>query len=253
MLDVMGRGTVMRLTLLLILVLSYCLASVRPLSRSAVRGHTTRLRSLDAFNHGCLSQAYFNSLEAPTVEDAVRFEALLAWIASLRFDICSPCYFNILSEAIEQDRLECFVCFYPLVVLDGPFYLNFMDMSLRFGMPGFAEHIIFKGDFTAAQFFHDILRYIEFNGDPRPCLDLIDWVAERDAAVSEAKSGLCYKALFHALAGPASDEVLLQSTRRLIEMGLLVDDALLQECRRRDSAKNELYEFLYNKVKEPEC
>jgi hypothetical protein len=247
----------MNLLALLIALIS-CVSTFRLifLPRSFAFG----LRNFD-LNH--LAQAFFGRLSA--VEDATRFEQLLADIANpvsveghlvaQENEYLRDSYDDVVEELMKKGRLESYKLLMSMMGDDdGKAYFNteILWECVKANRMEYAEHMMAQGIETTAV-IQEVLQMLSEYEDPEHGVDLLAFLIGRDPEVAEHQADIYHDAIvnIHNNWELSEDEV-VELVRRLTGLGADVSDQLLEAFIERFPENVALHELLRN-AQAPDC
>lgn len=232
--------------------LALILALFLALSRSA---RLARLDPYAEFDAQQLQEVYVGRLpegQQMTEAEATRLESFTTWINGAGLQ--NQSYRPIMWEMMRAKRLEDFGWFFPLFDLRGSDYIEVMEWAIVQERPAFAEYVMNQECYDPADFQGDFHELFYDKADPSGVLDLLEWIMEKDARLAESRDDICYTAMHVILENASNEDEPMRSARRLAEMGLVVDEDLLETCRARydDNVCGFLEWNMIPDVKEPE-
>jgi hypothetical protein len=197
------------------------------------------LHENDRYDVNRLSQVYFGRLQEFTLPDADRFERLVAVLESnLPEDQDSRenhKFRSCLDQLFSDDLFEEFQTLYPLIRFDDSYPYDFADdvdlmlFCLDDERAHFGEFMLTQ-DFDIERFIDAVKYRIGEAGDPDSIIDVIEWLAERNAEIAEEKPEIYRDFIRSTLENwEINDKEKMEVVQRLVSLGAITDENLFVE------------------------
>lgn len=245
----------MKFSSLIAVLISTTIAVASPISEQAESdNHTefTRFSDSAIFNVAEFSQVYYRNLGRVTASDVEKLQRFISVVENDRI----KSYHRLLLDLVKQNRLENFKLLFPMIELDemSVYDIYLMLESVSRNMQ-FVEFMINQG-FDSSRFIYGIKEEMQDWPRPGECIDLIEWVSQRNPAVAEHKFAIYSDFLWILLKNYLLDEVeLFAVVRKMISIWVVATDSIVKAYE-KEYPGNTIIEDLRNSqaldIKEPE-
>jgi hypothetical protein len=231
------------------------------------------------FELKALTKTYYNRLANPTVNDAEKFEQLIADIGNdshmrnFRRSHMAPHSRNHVLEALmKKGCLESFGLLLSIFNSGGKEYFSkyMMFDCLAEGKLEFVEQMIVRGNIDSLKIVTDVIGIIrkkdvhqvfcKVRGFPflEQCVSQILWLIERDPSIQHLRSNILHDAIDCILSSDIGVEAeLVEMIKRLIYLGADISDDQIEVCQRKFPDNVAFHEMLVSAqipdCKQPDC
>lgn len=225
----------------------------------------SRLSEADVYDATRLTQAFYNNLPEVTANDEERLTRYIAAVGNAQIGLLDGAFYIqktfglLLLEAVAHNRPDDFKLLFPLLEYGdaNPYDIFLMVECVEYGRLSLVEFMMSLG-FDALRFIKEIKVLMSELTSPSYAIELVEWIAQRDATIAEMKFDLYTDAMKIVL---HNDEVgegeLLQLAKRLIDLGADVTETVIEAYKQAYPENETLIELLVNNqipdVKGTEC
>jgi hypothetical protein len=234
---------------------------------SAINNPTvnSRLLEADSYDANRLTQAFYNNLPEVTANDEERLARFIAAVGNAQIGLLNGLFYFqktfglLLLETVAHNRPEDFKLLFPLLEYGdaNPYDIFLMIECVEYGRMSLIEFMMSFG-FDASRFIKAIKVLMSELTSPGYAIELVEWIAQRDATIAEMKCWLYSDAMEIVLHNDdVGEEELMQLAKRLIDLGADVTESLITAYKQAYPENETLIELLTNNqlpdVKGTEC